>query len=136
VDQVVASCIRSLRALEATDCKVFFEEVSETEQILRRDPAGVYARMEFDSRDRYRKVVEDLASRSGRPEEDIAVEAVRAAQECGGGRAAHVGIRVANPRGVSRGVASVLLDGGRWRNRSCLGCMTGGLAHPRQRPPG
>ena len=91
VDQVVASCIRSLRALETTDWKAFFEEVSETEQILRRDPAGTYARMEFDTRDRYRKVVEDLASQSGRAEEEVAEAAVRAAQESREGRAAHVG---------------------------------------------
>ena len=91
VDQVVASCIRSLRALEATDWKTFFEEVSETEQILRQDPAGTYARMDFDTRDRYRKVVEDLASQSGRAEEEVAEEAVRAARESRGGRAAHVG---------------------------------------------
>ena len=91
VDQVVASCIRSLRVLEATDWKAFFDEVSETEQILRRDPAGTYARMEFDTRDRYRKVVEDLASQSGRAEEEVAEAAVRAARESGGGRAAHVG---------------------------------------------
>ena len=90
-DQVVANCIRSLRALEATDWKAFFDEVSETEQILRRDPAGTYARMEFDTRDRYRKVVEDLASQSGRAEEEVAEVAVRAAQESREGRAAHVG---------------------------------------------
>jgi cyclic beta-1,2-glucan synthetase len=91
VDQVVASCIRSLRALETTDWKAFFEEVSETEQILRRDPAGTYAHMEFDTRDRYRKVVEALASQSGRAEQEVAEEAVRAAQESREGRAAHVG---------------------------------------------
>ena len=90
VDQVVASCIRSLRALEATDWKTFFDEVSETEQILRQGTAGTYARMEFDTRDRYRKVVEDLALQSGRAEEEVAEEAVRAAQESRGGRAAHV----------------------------------------------
>ena len=91
VDQVVASCIRSLHALDAADWKVFFEEVSETEQILRRDPAGTYVRMDFDTRDRYRKVVEDLASYSGRPEEEVAEAVVGAAQETRDGPAAHVG---------------------------------------------
>jgi cyclic beta-1,2-glucan synthetase len=91
VDQLVASCIRSLRALEAADWKAFFEEVSETEHILRRDPAGMYARMDFDTRDRYRKVVEDLASRSGHAEEEVAHLVVRAAREHRDERAAHVG---------------------------------------------
>jgi len=53
-DQSVAACIRSLRTLEITDWNAFFEQVSETERILREDPAGVYARMDFETRDRYR----------------------------------------------------------------------------------
>jgi cyclic beta-1,2-glucan synthetase len=67
-DQSVAACIRGLRTLETTDWNVFFEQVSETERILREDPAGVYARMDFDTRDRYRKVVEELAGRGDRSE--------------------------------------------------------------------
>jgi len=40
---VVANCIRCLRALDAQDWMAFFESVSRVEEILRRDPAGVYA---------------------------------------------------------------------------------------------
>ena len=35
-DEIVAACIRSLRTLEITDWKAFFEQVSETERILRQ----------------------------------------------------------------------------------------------------
>jgi cyclic beta-1,2-glucan glucanotransferase len=90
-DQIVASCIRSLRALETADWAAFFEGLSETEKLLRQDPARVYARMEFESRDRYRKVVEDLAAYSGRDEETVAAEVLRAAQKGHDERTTHVG---------------------------------------------
>ena len=60
-DVIVAHCIRSLRVVGNYEWEAFFEHVSRVEAVLRRDPAGIYARMEFDSRDRYRKVVEALA---------------------------------------------------------------------------
>jgi cyclic beta-1,2-glucan synthetase len=89
--QSVAACIRSLRTLETTDWNVFFEQVSETERILREDSAGVYARMDFETRDRYRKVVEELAGRSDGSEEAVAREAVRRSREGLAGRSGHVG---------------------------------------------
>jgi cyclic beta-1,2-glucan synthetase len=94
VDQVVSSCVRSLRVLETMDWKAFVERVCGAEQILRRDPAGTYAGMDFETRDRYRKVVEDLAAESGRAEEEVAEEAVQAAQKNRDGRAAHVGFHL------------------------------------------
>src|SRR5215213_6226004 len=41
-DQVVANSILDLRLLATQDWKVFFEETSILEKILRRDPAGLY----------------------------------------------------------------------------------------------
>ena len=90
-DQSVAASIRSLRILETTDWNAFFERISETERILREDPAGVYARMDFDTRDRYRKAVEELAGRSDWSEEAVAREAVRRSREGTGDRRGHVG---------------------------------------------
>ncbi len=68
----IANCIRSLRILAAQDWKTFFENVSLVEQELRSDPANIYSRMDFETRDRYRKVVEDLAQASRTDEEIIA----------------------------------------------------------------
>ena len=72
----IANCIRSLRILAAQDWKTFFENVSLVEQELRSDPANIYSHMDFETRDRYRKVVEDLAQASRKGEETIAQEAV------------------------------------------------------------
>jgi cyclic beta-1,2-glucan synthetase len=79
-EAVVANCILSLRTLAAQDWKAFFENVSRVEEVLRFDPANIYARMDFDSRDRYRGVIEELALVTGRDEEEVAREAIRLAE--------------------------------------------------------
>jgi cyclic beta-1,2-glucan synthetase len=116
-DQGVAACIRSLRTLETTDWKAFFEEVSETERILREDPAGIYARMDFDTRDRYRKAVEELAARSGRSEAAVAREAVRQSRKRVGGRRDHVGYHLVDDgfEALGRAVGYRPGWGTRWR---------------------
>ncbi len=64
IDQVsVANAITSIRFLGALEWREFFEDCSLVEHILQEDPAGVYPRMDFTSRDRYRHAVEALAER-------------------------------------------------------------------------
>jgi len=72
----VANSITSLRTISRLDWKDFVEAQSVTERILRGDPSGHYAGMTFGTRDHYRHVVEHIAKRVKRPEEDIATEAV------------------------------------------------------------
>jgi hypothetical protein len=59
---VIENSIRSLRTLSNFDWKHFFESLSLVDSILRQDPAGLYIGVDFETRDRYRKVIEDLAS--------------------------------------------------------------------------
>ena len=61
----MANLIGSLRLISTFDWSEFFESVSLVEQVLQRDPAGVYSRMDFRSRDRYRHAVEELARADG-----------------------------------------------------------------------
>ncbi|MBI5950393.1 MAG: hypothetical protein HY865_01935 [Chloroflexi bacterium] len=75
-DTIVANCFLSLRLLSATDWKDFFEETSRVEQILRNDPAQIYADMDFDTRNNYRGVIEELARHSKHGEEQVALAAV------------------------------------------------------------
>jgi cyclic beta-1,2-glucan synthetase len=68
-DQVsIGNSIGSLRALGATDWRAFVETMSVVEQTLLEDPHGIYGRMEFAARDRYRHVVEKVAKHSPRSE--------------------------------------------------------------------
>jgi cyclic beta-1,2-glucan synthetase len=53
--------ITSLRFTGEEDWPKFFEQISTVEQILQQDPAQVYCKMDFESRDQYRHKVERLA---------------------------------------------------------------------------
>jgi cyclic beta-1,2-glucan synthetase len=68
----VGNAITSLRQLTLIDWREVFERLSQVEQILRRDPAGVYPKMDFDTRNRYRQAVERLSKGAGRSEVEIA----------------------------------------------------------------
>lgn len=80
-DEQVANCIVSLRALRHTDWKAFFERLSVVHRTLLEDPTSTYPRMEFRTRDAYRKVVERIAEGAGRSEQDVAEAAVALAGE-------------------------------------------------------
>ncbi|MEO8123115.1 MAG: glucoamylase family protein, partial [Burkholderiales bacterium] len=70
----VASSIGSLRLVDAGDWSEFVENASFVDHSLRKDPAGVYAHMDFTSRDAYRHAVERFARRSGKTELAVARE--------------------------------------------------------------
>jgi cellobiose phosphorylase len=72
----VSNSIGSLRLLAAMDWREFVESLSVVEQTLRDDPVGIYARMDFDTRDRYRHAVEEIASQSTRSQAEVARQAV------------------------------------------------------------
>jgi len=72
----VANNIASLRFLSAMDWRKFVEGLSLTEKALCGDPLGAYSRQEFETRDRSRHVVEDIAAHSPAAEEEVAREAV------------------------------------------------------------
>ncbi len=71
----------SLRQLGLLDWREIFEKLSRVEQILRSDPAGIYAGMDFTTRDRCRQVIEDLAQASSQPEEQIAEQVIGLARQ-------------------------------------------------------
>lgn len=79
-DQVsISNSIASLRLLSAMDWREFVEAQSYVEYALREDPHGVYGRMDFGTRDRYRHVVEKIARYSHLEEADVARMAVQLA---------------------------------------------------------
>src|SRR5215216_5869640 len=77
----VGNIITSMRLLSTLDWNDFFEKVSLIEPLLGRDPAGVYSRMEFAARDRYRHVVERISKRTRTSELEIAEAAVNLAAQ-------------------------------------------------------
>ena len=77
----VGNIITSMRLLSTLDWRDFFESVSLVDPLLGEDPAGVYARMSFQTRDRYRHVIERIAKRTGADELEVARGALRLAAD-------------------------------------------------------
>jgi cyclic beta-1,2-glucan synthetase len=83
---MMAHSITSLRAIGRMDWRTFVERQSAMESILREDPSGYYAKMDFTTRDRYRHVVERIAKRTDISEENVARQAVELASESAASR--------------------------------------------------
>ena len=79
-DQIsIGNAFGSLRQLALVDWKECFERLSRVERTLRQDPAGIYTGMDFATRDRYRRAVEDLHRGSDLSEDQVAQRAVEMA---------------------------------------------------------
>jgi len=126
----VANAITSMRLCSVLDWREYFESVSPVEQVLRRDPSGIYRRMDFLSRDRQRLAVEELAPRSGEAQVRVALRAVESAREAmmhgsASDRSAHVGYHL-----VGRGRRDLEADLGyrppltRWLRRQVFAHTT------------
>ena len=91
----VANAITSLRLCTTVDWRQYVESVSLVDNILRRDPSGVYPRMDFLSRDRQRQAIEEVAERTGEAQIRVALKVVESARQAAtqsrSGAAAHVG---------------------------------------------
>ncbi len=92
----MGNSITSLRLCATLDWNEHVERVSPIEQILRRDPPGLYVRMDFASRDRYRHAVEGLAEPTGEAQVRVALRAIESARQAAEApnadeRVAHVG---------------------------------------------
>ena len=98
----MGNSITSLRLCATLDWNEYVEGVSLIEQILQRDPPGVYRRMDFRSRDRYRHSVEALADPTGEAQVRVALRAIESARQAAeklgtDSRAAHVGYHLIGP---------------------------------------
>ncbi|HSG35116.1 MAG TPA: cellobiose phosphorylase, partial [Sphingomonadaceae bacterium] len=80
----VARGIANLGAISGIAWKDVFDAVSLVERVLADDPAGVYAGMDFETRDEYRRAVERIACRCDKAELAIAdrVVGLARAEEC------------------------------------------------------
>ncbi len=81
----------TLRHIASLDLDAVREEADAVEHILRRDPAGVYPRMDERSRRDYRARVETLSRRNNRSEARVAEEALRLSERAEGVRRRHIG---------------------------------------------
>ena len=87
----VVNSILNLRLFATLDWKTFFETTSALERILRHDPAQAYAQSDFETRNQYRSIVEELAEGSAVPEDQITARAIELAESGSSAREKHVG---------------------------------------------
>jgi cyclic beta-1,2-glucan synthetase len=81
-DQIsIGNAFTSLRQLALLDWSRIFEQLSRVERLLRLDPSSVYPKMDFDTRDRYRRAIEELARRSGQAEDQVAQRVIELATQ-------------------------------------------------------
>lgn len=104
-DQVsISNSISSLRLLSASNWREFVELMSRVEHELQEDPAKVYRRMDFATRDHYRHVLERLARHCPLSEQQVARQCIELAQ-------AHY--RADAPEAVAGHVGHYLIGAGR-----------------------
>lgn len=73
--------VRSLRDVGQTCWKEVIEPLILFDRVLREDPAGAYPRMDYDSREMYRKKLVKIADHSDGTELDVASEALALARQ-------------------------------------------------------
>ena len=142
-DQVsISNSIGSLRAIVAMDWRLFVEGLSVVEQTLLEDPGGIYGRMDFATRDRYRHATERIAKAGRLSEHEVAAQALalarasttdNAAGVAISGAAGHVGFYLIGPGlAALERPAAVRLSRGqalrRMAGRSPLLIYLGGIA--------
>jgi cyclic beta-1,2-glucan synthetase len=82
----VRNIVTSMRLISELDWAEFFEGVSLVDETLRA--GSNFANMDFPTRDRYRRAIEELARGSDHSEIDVAQDAVLIAKRAGGDRQA------------------------------------------------
>jgi len=95
----VSNLIGSMRRTAAIDWQNFVEAVSCVDVLLRQDPAGAYTKMDFDTRDDYRRAVEELSRHGGIAETSVARQAVTLAGQAPveSSRQRHIGYYLVGP---------------------------------------
>jgi cyclic beta-1,2-glucan synthetase len=87
----VIHSILNLRLLATLDWKEFFESTSVLERTLQRDPANIYRHSNFETRNYYRSVIEELAHGSPLDENEIATQVIKLAEAGATEREQHIG---------------------------------------------
>ncbi len=77
----VGDCVHSLHDVGQITWKELVEPLILFDRVLREDPQRVYNRMDYDSRDVYRKAVAKIARFSRHTEMDVAIEALSLARD-------------------------------------------------------
>lgn len=89
----MGNSITSLNVINSLDWQMIFEKLSKVEEILKGDPTKTYEKMDYESRNYYRNVVESIAKKCRTSETSVAKKAVElaASNNIENGSRGHVG---------------------------------------------
>ena len=79
----LSNTFSGLRFVNAMDWRVFVEERSEIEILLKKDPSELYSRMDFETRNSYRSAVEEISRRASRSQKEVVQAALDLASQQG-----------------------------------------------------
>jgi cyclic beta-1,2-glucan synthetase len=71
LESKVQALTTSLKEISLMDEEKYFEALSKLEELLSKDPAGIYSKMDADSRSYYRQTAEKLALKYGMEDSEI-----------------------------------------------------------------
>ena len=86
----IGNCIISIKKIQRINFLEIFEKINGVEEILKLDPANVYDKMDYKTKDYYRQTIKEIAKRSKISEIYIAKKLLELA-ETGKGKAHHTG---------------------------------------------
>ncbi|MEN8374048.1 MAG: glucoamylase family protein [Gemmatimonadota bacterium] len=97
LSDAVGRYVESLRVLSVVDWRSFVESSSLVHGTLDAEPAGVYGRSDFATRDRYRHAIEEMSVWGAREETELAGAAVDRSRRASREEERHVGAWLMDP---------------------------------------
>lgn len=93
IDREIKHLVLMVIAINKINWKKLVEGVSSVEAILAKDPAKIYKKMDFKTRDSYRHIIEDVSKRTGVSEIEVAEHSLQVAKK----ESKHIGFYLAGP---------------------------------------
>ena len=86
----IGNCITSIKKIQRINFLEIFEKINGVEEILKKDPANVYDKMDYKTKDAYRQAIKEISKRSKISEIYIAKKLLGLAEN-ENGRKSHIG---------------------------------------------
>ena len=77
----IANCITSIKTIQRINFLEIFEKINGVEEILKKDPANIYDKMEYKTKEYYRNKIKEIAKKTKMSEIYIAKKIIELANE-------------------------------------------------------
>ncbi len=89
---LIGNCIKSIKQIQRINFLEIFEEINGVEELLKKDPAKVYEKMDYKTKAYYREKIKEIANKTKISEIYITKKALELAQNAEeGSRQSHIG---------------------------------------------